>query len=443
MNPIKVLLAALFVAASLTTSALAQRTPRRPAAASPLPAGGINLTAADMALVVDGFGFPPEAVARLAANPEERRAFAKDLRQMLATAEEAKSKGVAARPETKLQLELSRAFVIAQEYFKRREAAGAGGPDEVVAPAEIEALFKQPGSEANFNAFLEDYRKNGPNKGAALTDAQRTELRRHWGRVMVGRNKGVAQGIDRERKTQLMVMLQHARLLAGAYARELRPTFKATEPEIDAYIASHPELDSKAARAKAEEVARRARAGEDFAALAMELSADPGSRGQGGDLGWFGRGVMVKEFEDAAFGLKAGQISGIVESPFGYHVIKAEDRRTQAGADGKPQEQVRARHVLILYNASPRKPGTRPMSPRAEAREAVEQAREEQALNQFVTRWRVRVAEDFQLGGTTGAAPAAPAAGATQAAKPAPQTPAAKGTTPGTRRSPTRARRRP
>ncbi len=241
-----------------------------------------------MALIVDGFGFPPEVRARLAADAEERKIFAKDLRQMIATAEEGKSKGVAARPETKLQLELSRAFIIAQEYFKRRETTGAATPEQVVSPEEIEALFKSPASDADFNAFVEDYRKNGPNKGAPVTDAQRMELRRHWGRVMVGRNKGIAQGIDRERKTQLMVLLQQSRLIAGAFAKELRPRFKATEPEIAAYITSHPELDTKVARTQAEEIARRARAGEDFVALASKFSADPSNRGLGGDLGWFG-----------------------------------------------------------------------------------------------------------------------------------------------------------
>lgn len=392
-----------------------------------------------MALIVEGFGFPPDVVVRLASDAEERKRFAKDLRQMLATAEEAKSKGVGARPETKLQLDLSSSFVVAQEYFKRREVAGATTAEQVVTAEEIEALFKKPGTEAHYNAFLEDYRKNGPNKGAALTDQQRAELRGHYGRVMVGRDKGVAQGIDRERKVQLMVMLQQARLLAGAYAKDLRPTLKATEPEVDAYIAAHPELDTKAARAKAVDAERRARAGEDFAALAMELSADPGSRVQGGDLGWFGRGVMVKEFEDAAFALQKGQISPIIESPFGYHIIKTEDRRTQPGADGQPAEQVRARHILILYSDAPRQAGGPPRSPREQARQAVEREREERVLNEFVTRWRVRVAEDFRPGATGANAPATPT---TTTTPPAAQTPATKPNPTTTRRA-TGTRRRP
>ena len=76
-----------------------------------------------------------------------------------------------------------------------------------------------------------------------------------------------------------------------------------------------------------------------FAELAKKNSDDPGSGERGGDLDFFGRGAMVKPFEDAAFALKPDEISGIVESDFGYHIIKLAAIR---GGSKKPFETVKA-----------------------------------------------------------------------------------------------------
>jgi peptidyl-prolyl cis-trans isomerase C len=82
------------------------------------------------------------------------------------------------------------------------------------------------------------------------------------------------------------------------------------------------------AKAKAQEVLKQARAaGSDFAKLAQENSQDPGSAPNGGDLGFFEKGQMTPTFEEAAFKLKPGAISDVVETPFGYHIIKVIERK--------------------------------------------------------------------------------------------------------------------
>lgn len=78
---------------------------------------------------------------------------------------------------------------------------------------------------------------------------------------------------------------------------------------------------------EAKKMLGRVEAGEDFAQLAKENSGDAGSKTQGGMLGYFGKGQMVPQFEEAAFALKKGEVSKPVQSQFGWHVIKVEDRR--------------------------------------------------------------------------------------------------------------------
>ncbi len=95
----------------------------------------------------------------------------------------------------------------------------------------------------------------------------------------------------------------------------------ATEEEVKA---SHILVKDEA---KSKEVAKKLIDGGDFAALAKEFSEDPGSKDKGGELGFFGRGQMVKEFELVAFTMQKGETSQPVKTQFGYHIIRVDDRR--------------------------------------------------------------------------------------------------------------------
>jgi peptidyl-prolyl cis-trans isomerase D len=98
------------------------------------------------------------------------------------------------------------------------------------------------------------------------------------------------------------------------------------------------------AKVRADGVATIAKSNADFAELAALHSEDPGSKDNGGDLGWFGRGRMVKEFEDAVFSAKPGEIVGPIESQFGFHIIKVEAFRPEHQQPFEEvEEQVRSR----------------------------------------------------------------------------------------------------
>ncbi len=120
-----------------------------------------------------------------------------------------------------------------------------------------------------------------------------------------------------------------------AYYKDHQEEFKQDEQVRASHIlvmVNDKQTDAQA-RQKIDDAKRRVDKGEDFGAVARQVSEDPGSKANGGDLGFFGRGRMVKEFEDAAFSVTpdkikgAGQLVGPIKSPFGYHLLLVTGRR--------------------------------------------------------------------------------------------------------------------
>ena len=134
------------------------------------------------------------------------------------------------------------------------------------------------------------------------------------------------------------------------FYEENKPRFR----QEDSVHASHilirtPEQADAAAKAKAkaqaDDLLAQIKKGADFAELARKFSQDPGSAPNGGDLGFFSKGQMVQPFEQAAFNLKPGQMSGVVETPFGFHIIRVSE--TKAGRD-MAYEEVKAQIADFL-----------------------------------------------------------------------------------------------
>src|SRR5690606_36379540 len=106
------------------------------------------------------------------------------------------------------------------------------------------------------------------------------------------------------------------------YYDENKEMFELPSPEIRA---SHILVDTEE---EAREILSKIRGGADFEELAKMYSKDPGTKDLGGDLGFFAKGKMVPEFEEAAFALNPGEVSDVVKTEYGYHVIKVTGRRS-------------------------------------------------------------------------------------------------------------------
>ena len=110
-----------------------------------------------------------------------------------------------------------------------------------------------------------------------------------------------------------------------------------------------PEAEQKKAKEKAEKVLKEVKAGGDFAELAKKYSQDPGSAANGGALGAFGKGMMVQEFEDAAFGMEPGEVSDLVKTDFGYHIIKVTDRIKETTSFEEAKEGIKEEILKNKY----------------------------------------------------------------------------------------------
>jgi len=164
--------------------------------------------------------------------------------------------------------------------------------------------------------------------------------------------EAVEQGLDKDDNVRWALESARIRILSEARTEQLDKQ-RAPSPEaIEAYAQSQYLANPKAfdmpeqvrvrhillrmqednAKQKIEDIQRALKEGASFEKLAKERSQDPGSSVKGGDLGLFGRGKMVKSFEDAAFSLQSpGDVSNIIETQFGYHILKLEERRAAGG----------------------------------------------------------------------------------------------------------------
>jgi parvulin-like peptidyl-prolyl isomerase len=200
--------------------------------------------------------------------------------------------------------------------------AAAKAAKNVVAPSELDQAlqseYAQAGGEEAFLKALKD------------ADVSIDYVKESVGETLLINKllKGVAETGPKVSEEDLRKA--YADETAGDKTASVRHILLLTQGKTDAEKAE--------ALKKIEGILARAKAGEDFAELVKQYSEDPGSKDNGGLYEDFGRGQMVKPFEDASFSVPVGEISGVVETTFGYHIIKVVDRKKET----RPFEEVRA-----------------------------------------------------------------------------------------------------
>lgn len=179
--------------------------------------------------------------------------------------------------------------------------------------------------------------------------------------------------IDQQPASKVQIAFQLDQMLAQMLFRDLQASVKVDDAAVQKYYDEHKgeyeevkarhilvrfkdsrvplregqkELSDAEALAKSQELKKKLDAGGDFAALAKSDSDDTGTGAQGGDLGTFGRGQMVPEFDAAAFKQDVGKVGDPVRSAFGYHLIKVEERKSKTMADMKDQIEKQLRPEL-------------------------------------------------------------------------------------------------
>ena len=355
--PIKVILAILIVFAVASGALWNQSCSSGPKA--------VKLSAHDMELVFQEM-LPPAKQQEIAASEEEKKKLVGELKKLLALAQAAEQEGYLQRPEVASQVAFQSDMALYRAYRK-------SNPDVKVADDEISAYHNAHPKD------FEEFVQGNPRLQQQAQGAQRDEIKKQYGEFKVLAERARKDKIDQQDLTRIQVLIDRSQALAGAYMTDLQKNSEklVSDGDVDQYFSDHPSefdevrvrhilistqpppagedegegdknkkdapkpLTKEEAKKKATALLERARKGEDFAKLAKENSDDPGSKDKGGEYDFFGKGRMVPEFEEAAFKLKPGEISEPVETPFGYHIIQLEERRSATSAsDPKIRQQI-------------------------------------------------------------------------------------------------------
>lgn len=369
-------------------------------------------------------GANPMVLKRLADDPKQKEQQIENLKQLLALASEAQKESTVNTITMRRALEFIDAAIWAQNYDQEiNKDKGPMPAFGFITEEQINAFYgeNEPGGffgnatarrrKAELDQFVAinvEFMKKGnaTKENAEPSEEDLKQFRQSFAQVKIyeeeakGKVKTGELSQEFADKVEVQSKLQRAQFLARQFQEVLAKRTEVTDADVGKYIAEHPELAvATEKRQKAEEILQRAKNGEDFAALAKEFSDDPGSKEKGGLYEGVVKKQMVPEFENAALALQPGEISpNLVETNYGFHIIKLEKRGETKDSAGQVAETYDVRHILIstMYK-DPENPMSREMPVKDFVKQKLETEKEKTVMDEIVAANHVTVADDFVI----------------------------------------------
>jgi hypothetical protein len=375
-----------------------------------------SLTDDDIALILkDRARTEPTNTGAIVKTPESRRAFLKGLKEYLSLAARARREGIGEDHDFDLSLRIKENGLLADLYLSKLRKDKSSFR---ISAGDIELFWNSPTNIGEFREEL-DALYSMQNSAAQLMESDLgigprpqgeglEKARKDWARARILSSMARADTeFMQQRTTQLRLKILEAGVLSAAYlARYWKANIKATDQDIAAYLAAHPEWDLKKKREKAEVVLRRALAGEDFAVLANEFTEDRRTKGKGGLYeSWEVGTGLWPEVENAALKLQPGQVADrLVETKDGFHIVELIDR-TISKADNQTEiVYVSIRHILLQRRFEDptvnRAFSTLPppfKTPEEIAKTAVEKEKRQRFVDGIVQAENISLPDDFEF----------------------------------------------
>ena len=347
-----------------------------------------RLSAREMEIIFQEF-VPRQAQELIAQSPAQKKMLVKDIKERMAVAQQAEAEGYADKDKVKSELALASDRVLYSTYKQKN-------PTVQVSDEDINAYYQAHPTAfddfINSNPELKEQVEQQKQMLGPQAEVMMQQFKKQLGEVKVLVERAHNEKMDQDDVVKTKILFGRTITLHTAYMEDLQKNIgEQVKPEdVEPYYQQHQgELDEVKVRhilfalkpgtgtadekhKKAQEALARARNGEDFAHIATEMSEEPIAKMNGGDMGFVWKGTgLPDEFESAMLALQPGQISDIVETSYGFHIIKVEERRPKPS----PAGDEKARQEILDF---------------------MKQERVEKRVDEIVASNRVEIAEDFK-----------------------------------------------